>query len=252
MPDSRMKKVLILGGTAEAAALARDAVAALPESVEVISSLAGRTRRPRALPGRLHVGGFGGGRGLVDFIRAEGVTLLVDATHPFAEEISDHAYDACVIAEIPRLMLIRPPWRLPPGGRWLEVPDMAAAAAAVTTFARRVLLTTGPRQLEAFSNLPEQWFLARMIDEPETPPPLFNHQVLIARPPFSLESELALLAEFDIDTLVSKHSGGALPTKITAALETGAPIILIERPPPPPGTRAETVAACLAWIQSQL
>ncbi len=252
MPDSKPKKILILGGTAEAAALAQGAVAALPESVEVISSLAGRTRQPRALPGRLRVGGFGGGRGLADFIRAEDISLLIDATHPFAEKISDHAHDACVITGIPRLMLVRPPWRLPPSGRWLEVPDMAAAAAAVVTLAKRVLLTTGTRQLEAFSNLPEQWFLVRMIDQPETPPPLINHQILIARPPFDLASETALLAEFEIDALVSKQSGGALPAKITAALETATPIILIECPPPPPGNRAETVADCLAWIESQI
>ncbi len=251
MPDSKVHKILILGGTAEAAALAGEAVATLP-GVEVISSLAGRTRQPRGLAGRVRVGGFGGGQGLADFLRTESVTLLIDATHPFAERISDHAYDACVIAEVQRMMLIRPPWRLPPDGRWAEVADMTAAAAAVAGFAHRVFLTTGTRQLEAFSNLADQWFLVRLIDQPETPPPLVNHRILLARPPFSLDSEAALLNEFNIDTLVSKHSGGALPAKITAALEAKTPIVLIQRPPPPPGNRVETVAECLAWIKSQI
>jgi len=249
---SKIRKIVILGGTAEASALAREAIAALPENVEVISSLAGRTPQPSSLPGRLRVGGFGGGRGLADFIRAEGVNLLIDATHPFAEKISDHAHDACLIVGIPRLMLIRPPWQLPPSGRWIEVQDMAAAAAAVVTFSKRVFLTTGTHQLTAFSGHNDLWVLVRLIHQPKVPPPLINHQVVIGRPPFDLASESALLAEFKIDALVTKHSGGALPAKITAALETATPIILIERPPPPPGNRADNVADCLAWIQNQI
>ncbi|MDD9878679.1 MAG: cobalt-precorrin-6A reductase [Magnetovibrio sp.] len=246
------KRVLILGGTAEARQLAERAVTGLPTSVEVITSFAGRTNRPRNPPGMVREGGFGGAHGMADYLKDEAITLVVDATHPFAEAISDHAHDACVMAEVRRVMLRRPAWRLPPRARWVEVPDMEAAADAVSRFARRAFLTVGRQELAAFAGVDGVWFLVRMIEAPEDALPLADHEVVLGRPPFDLAAERALIETHNIDTLVSKHSGGPLPAKVEAAAEAGLPIVLVQPPPPPPGTEVATAEAALDWIISQL
>lgn len=247
-----MKRLLILGGTAEARQLAEQSVAGLVDRLEVITSWAGRTDRAPDVAGRTRLGGFGGAAGLADYLAAEAVDLLVDATHPFAETISMAAHDAAVIADVPRLMLLRPPWRLPPSARWVEVEDLAAAADAVGRFSRRAFLTTGRQTVEAFAGVENVWFLVRLIDPPSAPLPLAAHAVTTGRPPHDLAAEKALIAEHRIDTLVSKSSGGTLPAKITAALELAMPIVLVAPPPPPPGPRAATVEECLGWIESRL
>ena len=251
MPD-KTRKVLILGGTREARRLAELAVTMLPMWVEVITSYAGRTKRPSDPPGTIREGGFGGTQGLAAYLKDTGINLVVDATHPFAERISDHAFDACVNTETQRLQLARPPWRLQTNAKWTEVSDMAAAADAVGHFARRAFLTTGTQDIEAFSDATDTWFLVRLIEAPTEPLPLTEHEIILARPPFTLDDEKALLVEHQIDTVVSKHAGGPLPAKITAALDLGLPIILIQQPPPVPGNQVDSVEAALAWILSQL
>lgn len=247
-----MKRLLILGGTTEARELAATVGERFAGRLETVTSWAGRTGRAPDVAGESRVGGFGGTVGLVDYIKAEGIDMLVDATHPFAEAISDHAYDAAVIADIPRLGLIRPPWRLPAGRRWVEVEDLAAAADAIGRFARRAFLTTGRQTLGAFADMADAWFLVRLIDPPAEPLALAAYEVTTGRPPFSAEHETELMRAHRIDTLVSKSSGGALPGKIVAALSLDLPIVLVAPPPPPPGARADSVAGALEWIERQL
>jgi precorrin-6A/cobalt-precorrin-6A reductase len=247
-----MKRILILGGTAEARDLAAAVSAKLAGRAEAITSWAGRTGRAPDVAGEVRVGGFGGTQGLVDYITAEDIAILVDATHPFAERISDHAYDAAVIAEIPRLGLVRPPWRLPPGGRWTQVDNLTAAAEALGRFSRRCFLTTGRQTLDAFAGMEAVWFLVRLIKAPVEPLALAHYEVTAGRPPFPLEAERELMRTHRIDTLVTKASGGAVPAKITAAMELGLPVILVAPPPPPPGARAASVAEALQWIERQL
>jgi len=251
MPD-KPKKVLLLGGTAEARQIAEKAVTFLPRDIEVITSFAGRTRRPTDPPGTVREGGFGGARGLADYLKHEGIGLVVDATHPFAETMSDHAYDACQMAEVSRTLLVRPSWRLPPNARWIEVADMAAAADAIGGFAKRVFLSTGTQEIEAYSDLTEIWFLVRMIAEPPAPLALEHHELILARPPFDLEAETSLIEAHGIDTLVTKHAGGARPAKIDAALEAGVIIVMVQPPPPPPGNRVGSVDEALNWIRRQI
>lgn len=246
------KKVLILGGTAEAAELARRAVDAFGTRATIITSLAGRTRTRADLPGRVRVGGFGGAQGLIDYLKAEAINLVIDATHPFAAAISAHAADACARTGVPRLALVRPPWRLEPGAAWREVDDLKAAADALVGAAKHAFLTTGRGGLEAFAAVPEAWFLVRLMEAPEKPLPLPNHQVIVQRPPFTVDSERALLTEHRIDTLVAKNSGGITEAKITAAFDLGVRVVLIRRPPSPPGDAVETVDAALAWLQERI
>ncbi len=242
------KKVLILGGTAEAARLARRAMDAFGDRAQIITSLAGRTRTRADLPGRVRVGGFGGAQGLADYLKAEAIDAVIDATHPFAAAISAHAAAACGEAGVPRLVLVRAPWRPKPGHAWTDVDDVNAAADALVGVAKRAFLTTGRGGLEPFAIVPDVWFLVRLMEAPEKPLPLPNHRIIVQRPPFTLDSERALLAEHRIDTLVAKNSGGITEAKIDAALAMGVRVVLIRRPPPPPGETVETVDAALAWV----
>jgi precorrin-6A/cobalt-precorrin-6A reductase len=239
-------RILILGGTGEAAALAR-ALAGRPD-LAVTTSLAGRTREPLPLPGEVRVGGFGGAGGLEVFLRETGVERVIDATHPFAARISANAARACAAAEIPRLRLLRPPWTPRPGDRWHEVADAAAAARLLPALGRSAFLTLGHGELEAFAGLEGVRLVVRTIEPPAGPPPVAARWIH-ARSPFRLADEVALLERHAIDVLVTKASGGeATYPKLAAARALGRPVIMIRRPPPPPGPLVTSVAAALAWL----
>ncbi len=249
------KRVLILGGTAEAAALAR----ALAEDARVAAttSLAGRTRAPGELPGAVRRGGFGGAQALADYLRSHGIDLLVDATHPFATRISRNAAQACAAAGVPRLVLTRPPWTAREGDRWTPVLDAEAAAAALSGLGpglgARVCLTIGRQELAAFAGLDAVWFLVRLVEPPEDPIPLEEYHLVLGRGPFSLAQETALLREHGIEAVVSKNSGGpGTYAKIEAARARDLPVVMVERPALPEGETVETVAAALAWIERRL
>jgi precorrin-6A/cobalt-precorrin-6A reductase len=238
--------LLILGGTTEAVELAR-ACATRP-AVEVISSLAGRTRAPGLPPGQVRIGGFGGAAGLARFLAERRVDRLIDATHPFAVQIGAHAELACREAGVPRRRLLRPPWTRAPGDHWIEVADLAEAAQRLPALGRRIFLTVGHQDLNAFAGI-ELWFLVRTIEPPGTLR-LRHGQWLAGRGPFSIEDELALLRAYSIDVLVTKASGdGATYAKLAAARQLGLPVVMVRRPPPPPGPVVDSVEAALAWLE---
>lgn len=248
------KRLLILGGTAEGAALSRVAHKAFSGNLDIVTSLAGRTQRPRLdLAGNVRRGGFGGIEGLSNYLRRERITAVIDATHPFAETISGHAYCACLRTDTPLLRLDRPSWRLPPSARWVEVADTAAAARTVGQCARRVFLAIGRKGLSAFRASDDLFFLIRTVDPLPEAPPLTHYHHLIARPPFSKDRESALLNEHGIDTVVAKNSGGdGAWGKIAAALDLGLTIVLIARPAPEPCPATSDTNAALAWIEELL
>lgn len=252
MPEAAPARLLILGGTSEAVALARAAVDRYPARLEVITSLAGRTMAPRAVAGRVRVGGFGGAGGLAAYLRAEGIDLVIDATHPFAATIAANAAAACAETGTPRLKLLRAPWRPQPGDDWRAAADFAAAARALESIGRRVFLSTGPGNLDAFARLAGIWFLVRLLAPATAPLPLANYATVVGRPPFSVEAETALLASQRIDTLVSKQSGGPGEAKLAAARALGVRVIMIRRPPPPTGAQVETVDRAFAWLAGRL
>lgn len=243
----KFQRVLILGGTTEAVALAK-ACAARP-GLEVMSSLAGRTRSPILPPGEVRTGGFGGAEGLTRFLGEHDIDRVIDATHPFAVRIGAHAEEACRRAQVPRLRLLRPPWQREPDDRWIDVADLAEAARRLSQVGRRAFLTVGHGDLEAFEGL-DAWFLVRTIESPGTPSPLVRAHWLTGRGPFAVEDELQLLRAHEIDVLVTKASGGeATYAKLIAARCLGLPVVMIRRPPPPPGPVVGSVEAALAWLE---
>jgi precorrin-6A/cobalt-precorrin-6A reductase len=246
-----MKRVLILGGTGDAARLVAHA-SALP-GVEVITSLAGRIRQPVAPAGRVRIGGFGGIVGLINFIRDQHIDLLIDATHPFAAQMSHNAATAALACGVPHLMLVRPPWEPVAGDRWVAVESIAAAVEILPEVARRVFLTIGRQELAAFAPLQELWFLMRMIDPPIPDTPVPPGTLVLARGPFALEDERQLLHTYAIEAIVSKNSGGgATYAKIMAARELGLPVVMIQRPPLPEGEWVADVEHAIAWLARHL
>ncbi len=239
--------MLLLGGTAEARALAR---ALEGTGVRFTSSLAGRVARPRMPVGETRVGGFGGVEGLQAYLRSEGVSAVVDATHPFAAAISRHAAVACGTEGVPLLRLERPGWSThPDAGRWHWVDSHDEAAAATLRLGRRPFLSIGRQSLGSFAGpLHDLAALVRVVDEPETPlPPAWT--VRLSRGPYDLEAERALLAGHGTDVLVTKDSGGShTSAKLDAARDLGAEVVVVRRPPTPPGVETVSdVGAAADW-----
>ena len=247
----RPERLLLLGGTREAVALAR-ALDGHP-GVETTYSLAGRTRRPAPVPAPVRTGGFGGADGLEAYLREAGIGLVVDATHPYAEAISANAALACDRASVPRLVLHRPPWVRGPGDRWVEVADTARAARALPALGKRVLLTVGGRDLAPFLPVSRLRFVVRSVEPPAAVLDPDRFEVVLARGPFDFDAERRLLESRAIDVVVSKNSGGpAARAKLGAARALGLPVVMIARPPPPPGERLESVAAAKARIEAHV
>ncbi|MEU3841114.1 cobalt-precorrin-6A reductase [Streptomyces sp. NPDC028635] len=228
--------VLILGGTTEARRLA--AVLAQRAGVRVTTSLAGRVTRPGAVAGEVRVGGFGGAKGLAGWLREQAVSVVVDATHPFAAGITANAAEAAALTGVPLVVLRRPGWRPVPGDRWHTVGSLDAAARELPRLGRRVFLTTGRVHLAAFAHLTDTHFVVRSVEPPEPPlPPRL--EVILARGPFTVADETAVLREHRIDVLVTKDSGGeATAAKLTAARELGLPVVVVRRPPLPESVTA--------------
>ena len=249
VPNSNKPHVLILGGTAEAAALARTLVENHRDRLVVTTSLAGRTRAPGALPGQVRSGGFGGVAAMADYLKDRKIAAVIDATHPFAAQISANAVTACEIAGVPRLVLSRPPWSARPGDNWFCFDTVESAAQGVSRFGRRGFLTVGLQELAPFAVLKDIWILTRLIELPAVPVPLANGQMIAGRGPFSVDGERALMEAHKIDVLVTKASGGdATAAKLEAARILTLPVVMVRRPPAPAGLSVDGAPAAIDWI----
>ncbi|MCU1656067.1 MAG: cobalt-precorrin-6A reductase [Pseudonocardiales bacterium] len=243
-------RVLILGGTGEARSLAA-ALDGRPD-FEVTSSLAGRVANPALPVGAVRIGGFGGAAGLVDHLRTIGADVLVDATHPFAATISAHAAEAARAAGVPLVAVRRPAWTECAGDRWTRVRDIGAAAAEVAALPPGcVFVTTGRRDLAAFTADGAHEFLVRTVDPPRGPLPP-RTTLLLARGPYTEPGEAALMRRHDVIALVTKDSGGDMTyAKLVAARERAIPVVMVDRPPLPPGVpTVSTVHDAISWLDS--
>ncbi len=253
MPDREPRRLLILGGTGEARTLARELSVRYGAGLDVTTSLAGRTSAPAKLAGRERRGGFGGAGGLGRYLAAEGIDLVVDATHPFAVKISANARAACDKVRVPRLVVARPPWISRPGDRWHEVADGAAAARLLPQLGTRAFLTTGAQGLAPFTAVADIWFLVRLVETPPDPLPFAACEVVVGRGPFTTEDEIALMRRHRIGVLVSKMSGGtATAAKLDAARALDLPVVMLKRPHKEAGPCASGVAEAMRWIAARL
>jgi precorrin-6A/cobalt-precorrin-6A reductase len=242
-------RLLILGGTTEATALAGRI--ANRRDLDPVLSFAGRTRNPSPPPVPFRIGGFGGVAGLETYLNEWKNGAVIDATHPFAVQISRNAVAACRNVGLPIAGLTRPPWQRQNDDRWTNVADMAGAVRALGDRARRVFLTIGGVQLVAFGQASHHRFVVRTIDRPEGLSALTFHRLILARGPFSVEDEIALMRDEQIDTLVTKNSGGsATEAKIKAARALGIEVVIVDRPAPEDYAAFHSIDGVLAWIEA--
>ncbi len=236
------RRVLILGGTAEATTLAGRLVAA--GGWAVTTSLAGRTGRPAPVPGALRIGGFGGVEGLTRHLIDEDVALLIDATHPFAAQMAANAAAAATRAGVPRIKLLRPAWHPRPGDDWIDVADTLSAARVLAGLPRGpAFLTIGRKDLAPFAATGRP-LVIRSIEDPGPVPT--GTIVLAARGPFDIGAETALMHAHGIAVLVTKNAGGeATAAKLAAARALSLPVVMIARPPAPDGPVVTGVDAAI-------
>lgn len=255
------RTILILGGTAEARALALalvdgDAIAAPKDDaagLRVVSSLAGRVSNPAMPVGEVRVGGFGGPAGMVDWYAENDVAAVVDATHPFAEQISANAVEAERLSHIPLLRLARPGWSERSDDSWVWCDSLEDAATWLADNAGRPFITTGRQGIAAFKDLPDHACLIRCVEPPDLTTLPRDARVRLDRGPFTLEGELELMREHEADVVVTKDSGGPLTeAKLAAARELGLPVLVVRRPPTTAATVVAGVDEALTWVADQL
>lgn len=248
--SARPRNILLLGGTGEASALAQ--ALAARDDLSVTLSYAGRVAEPKAQPVAIRIGGFGGVAGLRDYLQAEAIDAVIDATHPFAAQMSANAVAACAEAGVPLVALERPAWQATEADRWIDVADLEGAAeylAQSEITPRNVFLAIGRLHLHHFARAPQHRYTVRLIDEPGEALPLPRVETIIARGPFTLEGDATLLREWATDLIVAKNSGGAGAfAKIAAARSLGVPVIMIARPDIPARMRVESVAQVIDWL----
>ncbi|MEE4687120.1 cobalt-precorrin-6A reductase [Pseudomonas alliivorans] len=238
-----MKRILLLGGITEALAIARTL------GPEHIYSLAGVGRVPTDLKCQLKVGGYGGAEGMAQYMREQGVDLLLDATHPYAAQISHNAALAANSAGIPCWALRRTAWTAGPGDDWREVADWSELVAALAPF-NRPFFTLGREPLQHLEEIPEhQFWTLRALDNY---PGNERCDVIGARGPFQLEDERQLFEQRQIDVLISKNSGSdSTEPKLDIARERGVPVLILKRPELPEVDRIfRTVDEVLRALES--
>ena len=237
-------RVLLLGGTGEARALA----ARLYPGTDIISSLAGRVPDPALPAGPVRIGGFGGVDGLRQWLRDNEITAVVDATHPFAATMTAHAAQACADLTLSHLVLARPAWD--PGNAVVVGSDTEAADTVARGGYSRVFLTTGRSGVAPFTDS-DAWFLIRVVTPPDAGLLPRHHEVLLSRGPYAYDDEYTLLRDNRIDVLVTKNSGGDLTAaKLEAADTLGVAVVMIQRPPLPAGVRTvHTVDEAVDWVR---
>jgi precorrin-6A/cobalt-precorrin-6A reductase len=242
--------LLLLAGTAEARELASELA---EQRLPAIASLAGAVARPAELPIPTHIGGFGGAAGFRDFVKAHGITAVLDATHPFAHHITTRT--AAITAELglPYARLIRPEWQVGEGDKWQIVENPEQAMRAVPKGAR-LFLATGAKEIATYAPLgTKAQVYCRRVD-PAQGFPWPGGEWIIGRGPFELAGELDLFRRLKITHILCKNAGGAATqAKLTAARHLGLPVIMISRPQEPAGIKRLTnVSEALTWVRRAL
>lgn len=212
-------------------------------------SFAGRVERPLRQPLPQRIGGFGGVEGLAAYLTAERITHVIDATHPFAQQMSRNAVAACARTGVPLIALTRPPWTAQTGDRWTHFPDIAQTVAALDQPAKTVMLAVGRMHLDAFAPNPQHRYLLRLVDPPNAPLPFPCAEVIVDRGPFDADADRALMERYGVALVVSKNAGGTgAYAKIAAARTLGLPVYMIDRPAPPERRETHSVEGVFDWL----
>jgi len=239
-------RVLLLGGTTEASQIGRELAAA---GIAGVYSYAGRTATPVAQPLPTRVGGFGGVDGLAEYLRTERITHVIDATHPFASQISRNAVEACAKTSSPLIAYLREPWGRGARRRMAARRDRRGRSGSLADQPARIFLAIGRQHLSPFAAQPQHFYLLRLVDAPDTALPLPDAEIVLARGPFTTEGDLALLRDHRITHVVARNAGGeGARAKLDAARTLGLPVIMIDRPSLPERRTVQSVDQIMHWL----
>ncbi len=237
--------ILLLAGSGAARGIAAFCA---DQGLATVASLAGATRDPAPLAVATRVGGFGGADGFKAYLAREGITRILDLTHPFAAQISDRSARIAQDLGLPYLRYDRPPWSPQPGDRWTAIADESAAAPFVPQGAT-VFLATGRQTLHRFKSIDHATLICRQIDPPDQPFPFPKGRFQIGRPPFSVDEEVALFQKERVDILITKNAGGAASrSKLDAARHLGLPVLMIARPQGVAGAVTDDLERVRQWL----
>lgn len=239
-------RVLLLGGTTEASQMA---IALADAGINAIYSYAGRTKSPVSQPLPTRIGGFGGVPGLIDYLSAQQITHVIDATHPFAAGMSRNAFVACRDTKVRLLRLERAPWVAQDGDKWSLVPTLEDIPALLPDAPAYVFLAIGKQHIGLFAAKPQHHYLLRLVDPPDAALPMPNVTVLLARGPFTTQGDIQVMQKHAISHIVAKNAGGTgARAKLDAARTLGLSVIMANRPNVPGDTIANDVAQVLTWL----
>ena len=239
--------LLLLAGTGEAKQIAWGLA---DTNIKVVASLAGVTRSPDPLPITTRIGGFGGDDGFRAYLRASAISAVLDATHPFAAQISDRTARICNDLDLPYAQVVRPEWIPKEGDNWISLSSPCDAEKHIPN-GSTVFIATGRQTLAKYANLTGRRLLVRMIDPPNAPLPFEGGRFIIGRPPFTLASELMLFRSLGVTHLISKNAGGhGGRAKLDAASELGLQVMLLDRPKTADGQQLQTVQEAILWVFS--
>ncbi|AXI54648.1 Precorrin-6A reductase (plasmid) [Pseudoseohaeicola sp. NH-UV-7] len=238
--------LLLLAGASEARGIA-DALRSC-DQMRVTASLhfAERTAGPLAVPTR--IGGFGGGNRFAAFLAENRITAVLDATHPFAAEITQRSRRICRDLNLPYAQVLRPEWQAVKGDIWHDVGDETEAAQIIPPEAR-VFTTTGRATIEKFAGLRAQHLFVRQLRDGAQPRPVDRMTYVRGVGPFSVTDEIALFQKLNITWLVARNAGGVINyTKIEAARALGIDVAMIRRPSQSGASELQTVTDALEWV----
>ncbi|WP_159979700.1 precorrin-6A/cobalt-precorrin-6A reductase [Roseobacter cerasinus] len=237
--------VLVMAGAREAHTLA---ASLRRRGRKVIVSLPAAERAFEPFTAPVRIGPFPSKEAMADWMAAQGVRTVIDASHAFDVEISRDVSLICKVQDLRYLRVLRPPWRQSRQDIWLPYRSIAKAAQDVPA-GERVFTNTGRATLNEYRGFRGDVLFVRQTQlHDEAAPFAFAHYVF-GTPPFSQGGEESLFTELNISRLICRNVGGpASMSKLLAARRLGLPVAMIERPQTPAWiTRVDSVNEALAW-----
>ena len=169
-------------------------------------SYAGRINIIQSKDLNKRIGGFGGILKMSQWLRDNKITHVVDASHPFAKQISQNTYVSCMNNKIPLVRLTRKPWIKYKDDNWKIVNSYEDIGKLLNINKSRIFLAIGRQNLDYFWKFSKHFYLLRMVENPQFKIKFQNYHCIVSRGPFKENDDLSLLKQFKINLLISKNS----------------------------------------------
>lgn len=231
--------ILVIAGTQDGREIAEELTKEYPGEVlvSVVSEYGGQLAEQTGL--KVRVGALNEEE-FCELCQAEEIRLCIDASHPYAKNVTAMAQKACQEIDIDYVRYERPKQPLPQYDKLIRVASPSEAAKVCGQRNQKTFLTTGSRSLSDFTGEPTlaiENLTVRVLPDPQVLQQcldlgLLPNQIIAMQGPFSHELNKAMFQQSESEVMVTKNSGalGGTDTKLTAAMELGLTIILIDRP----------------------